>query len=123
MHGESLQLIFPISVVKNEERVVVGVATADNVDKSGDVVSFEASATAFKNWQGNIREMHQPLAVGKAVGHRPVEINEGGNTYRGVEVSAYISKGAEDTWQKVLDGTLGAFSIGGRILERKDDET
>ena len=24
MHGESLQLIFPISVVKNEERVVVG---------------------------------------------------------------------------------------------------
>ena len=123
MHGENLQLIFPISMVKNEERVVVGVATADNVDKSGDVVSFEASATAFKNWQGNIREMHQPLAVGKAVGHRPVEINEGGDSYRGVEVSAYISKGAEDTWQKVLDGTLGAFSIGGRILERKDDET
>lgn len=123
MHGETLQLIFPISVVKNEERVVVGVATADNVDKSGDVVDFQASMTAFKNWQGNIREMHQPLAVGKAVGHRPVEINNGGETYRGVEVSAYISKGAEDTWQKVLDGTLGAFSIGGRILERKDDET
>ena len=33
MHGENLQLIFPISLVKNEERVVVGVATADNVDK------------------------------------------------------------------------------------------
>ncbi len=123
MHGENLQLIFPVSLIKNEERVVVGVATADNVDKSGDVVDFSASMTAFKNWQGNIREMHQPLAVGKAVGHRPVEINEGGSTYRGVEVSAYISKGAEDTWQKVLDGTLGAFSIGGRILERKEDET
>ena len=123
MHGENLQLIFPISLVKNEERVVVGVATADNVDKSGDVVDFSASMTAFKNWQGNIREMHQPLAVGKAVGHRPVEINENGTIYNGVEVSAYISKGAEDTWQKVLDGTLGAFSIGGRILERKDDET
>ena len=123
MHGENLQLIFPISLVKNEERVVVGVATADNVDKSGDVVDFDASMTAFKDWQGNIREMHQPLAVGKAVGHRPVEINENGNIYRGVEVSAYISKGAEDTWQKVLDGTLGAFSIGGRILERKEDET
>ena len=123
MHGENLQLIFPVSLIKNEERVVVGVATADNVDKSGDVVDFSASMTAFKNWQGNIREMHQPLAVGKAVGHRPVEINKGGSTYRGVEVSAYISKGAEDTWQKVLDGTLGAFSIGGRILERKEDET
>jgi hypothetical protein len=123
MHGDKLQLIFPISLVKSEERVVVGVATADNIDKSGDVVSFEASATAFKNWQGNIREMHQPLAVGKAVGHRPVEINQNGSIYRGVEVSAYISKGAEDTWQKILDGTLGAFSIGGRILERKNDET
>lgn len=123
MHGDKLQLMFPISLVKSEERVVVGVATADNIDKSGDVVSFEASATAFKNWQGNIREMHQPLAVGKAVGHRPVEINQNGSIYRGVEVSAYISKGAEDTWQKILDGTLGAFSIGGRILERKNDET
>ena len=123
MHGENLQLIFPISLVKNEERVVVGVATADNVDKSGDVVDFQASMTAFNDWQGNIREMHQPLAVGKAVGHRPVEVNHGGTIYRGIEVSAYISKGAEDTWQKVLDGTLGAFSIGGRILERKEDET
>ena len=55
MHGENLQLIFPISLVKNEERVIVAVATADNVDKSGDVVDFEASMTAFKNWQGNIR--------------------------------------------------------------------
>ena len=92
MHGENLQLIFPISLVKNEERVVVGVATADNVDKSGDVVDFQASMTAFKDWQGNIREMHQPLAVGKAVGHRPVEVNHGGTLYRGIEVFAYISK-------------------------------
>jgi chemotaxis protein histidine kinase CheA len=37
--------------------------------------------------------------------------------YNGVYVSAYISKGAEDTWQKVLDGTLAGFSIAGEITE------
>jgi len=30
-------------------------------------------------------------------------------------VSTYISKGAQATWEKVLDGTLSGFSIGGRI--------
>ena len=37
--------------------------------------------------------------------------------YAGVYVSAYISKGAEDTWEKVLDGTLTGFSIAGDIDE------
>jgi hypothetical protein len=123
MHDENLQLMFPVSLIKKEERIVVGVATSDNVDKSGDVVGFDASIEAFKNWQGNIREMHQPLAVGKAVGHRSVDINHDGQNFKGIEVSAYISKGAEDTWEKVLDGTLSAFSIGGRVLERVEDET
>jgi hypothetical protein len=35
--------------------------------------------------------------------------------YNGVFVSAYVSKGAQDTWEKVLDGTLTGFSIGGRM--------
>jgi|APSaa5957512535_1039671.scaffolds.fasta_scaffold00879_20 hypothetical protein len=122
MHDYDLQLSFPISFIKKEERVVVGIATSDNIDKSGDVVDFQASVSAFGNWQGNIREMHQPLAVGKAVGYRSVDINHEGQNFKGIEVSAYISKGAEDTWQKVLDGTLSAFSIGGRIMERVEDE-
>ena len=32
-------------------------------------------------------------------------------------VDAYISKGAQDTWEKILDGTLAGFSIGGKIIE------
>jgi hypothetical protein len=40
--------------------------------------------------------------------------------YNGVFVSAYVSKGAQDTWEKVLDGTLAGFSIGGRMNKWDD---
>ena len=112
---------FPIDMIKREQRIVVGIATADNVDKSGDIVDFEASREAFANWGGNIREMHSPIAVGKAVSYEPVIIQgEDGTVYNGFKVEAYISKGAEDTWQKVLDGTLRSFSIGGKVVSREE---
>jgi hypothetical protein len=110
---------FPIDMIKREQRIVVGIATADNIDKAGDIVDFEASKEAFANWGGNIREMHAPIAVGKAVSYEPVVITAAdGTTYNAVKVEAYISKGAEDTWQKVLDGTLRSFSIGGKVIEK-----
>ena len=110
---------FPIDMVKREQRIVVGIATADNIDKAGDIVDFEASKEAFANWGGNIREMHSPIAVGKAVSYEPVVITGAdGTSYNAVKVEAYISKGAEDTWQKVLDGTLRSFSIGGKVIEK-----
>lgn len=112
---------FPIDMIKKEQRIVVGIATADNIDKSGDIVDFEASKEAFANWGGNIREMHAPIAVGKAVKYEPVVITgTDGTTYNAVKVEAYISKGAEDTWQKVLDGTLRSFSIGGKVIEKSE---
>jgi uncharacterized protein YoxC len=40
--------------------------------------------------------------------------------YKGVFVSAYISKGAQDAWEKVLDGTYTGFSIGGRMNKWDD---
>lgn len=118
---ENFNLSFPIDMIKKEERIVSGIATADNIDKSGDVVEFNASLEAFKNWGGNIREMHHPIAVGKAISYEPVEIeSETGEKYKAIKVSAYISKGAQDTWEKVLDGTLRAFSIGGKIMEKAE---
>lgn len=114
-------LSFPIDLVKKEQRIVSGIATADNIDKSGDIVDFEASKEAFKNWSGNIREMHAPIAVGKAINYEPIQLEgEDGKTYNAFRVDAYISKGAQNTWEKVLDGTLRAFSIGGKILEKAE---
>jgi hypothetical protein len=41
--------------------------------------------------------------------------------YSGVYVDAYISKGAQDTWEKILDGTLQGFSIGGKIIDSENE--
>jgi DNA-binding ferritin-like protein len=84
-------------------------------------VDFEASKEAFANWGGNIREMHAPIAVGKAINYEPVVLKDkDGVSYNAFKVEAYISKGAEDTWQKVLDGTLRSFSIGGKVIEKSE---
>jgi hypothetical protein len=117
----NFNLSFPIDMIKKEERIVSGIATADNIDKSGDIVEFDASLEAFKSWGGNIREMHAPIAVGKAISYEPVKVqSEDGTEYNAIKVSAYISKGAESTWEKILDGTLKAFSIGGKVVEKAE---
>jgi FtsZ-binding cell division protein ZapB len=77
---------------------------------------------AFEKFRGNIREMHQPKAVGKMVSFKEDKYfdPETKKFYTGVYVSAYVSKGAQDTWEKVLDGTLSGFSIGGRMNKWDD---
>ena len=120
--GENLRLSLPFSKVDKERRTVSGFASLDNIDKQDDIVTAEASLDAFARFRGNIREMHQPLAVGKMVNFKAEKYfdPESKKMYNGVFVSAYISKGAQDTWEKVLDGTLSGFSIGGRMNKWDD---
>ena len=115
--GENVRLSMPFSKVDIERRIVSGFATLDNVDKQADIVTAEASVSAFSKFRGNIREMHGPLAVGKMVSFKEDKYfdPETKKMYNGVFVSAYVSKGAQDTWEKVLDGTLSGFSIGGKM--------
>jgi hypothetical protein len=112
----------PLSKVDQERRIVSGFATLDNLDKQYDIVTPEASMKAFSKFRGNIREMHEPLAVGKMVAFREDKYfdPETNKMYSGIYVSAYVSKGAQATWEKVLDGTLSGFSIGGRMNEWDD---
>jgi outer membrane murein-binding lipoprotein Lpp len=120
--GEQLRLSMPFSKVDKERRTVSGFATLDNVDKQDDIVTTEASLKAFKKFRGNIREMHQPSAVGKMVSFKEDRYydTDSEKMYNGVVVSAYISKGAQDAWEKVLDGTYTGFSIGGRMNQWDD---
>ena len=120
--GEALRLSMPFSKVDKERRTVSGFATLDNLDKQDDIVTTEASLKAFKKFRGNIREMHQPSAVGKMVSFKEDKYYdaESEKMYSGVVVSAYISKGAQDAWEKVLDGTYTGFSIGGRMNKWDD---
>jgi phage shock protein A len=114
-----VNLSFPITKVDKEKRTVSGFATLDNIDRHGDVVTAEASEKAFQRFRGNLREMHQPIAIGKVLSFHPEEFfdKESGKTYKGIYVQSYVSKGAQDTWEKVLDGTLTGFSIGGNIVQ------
>jgi hypothetical protein len=120
--GDNVRLSMPFSKVDEERRIVSGFATLDNLDKQNDIVTPEASMKAFEKFRGNIREMHQPKAVGKMVSFKEDKYfdPESKKFYAGVYVSTYISKGAQDTWEKVLDGTLSGFSIGGRMNKWDD---
>ena len=117
----SMALHFPITKVNKEKRTVSGFATLDNLDRHGDIVTAEASKKAFDNFRGNIREMHGSSAVGKMVNFKEDSFfdPETQKKYTGIYVTAYISKGAQDAWEKCLDGTYSGFSIGGNIVDAK----
>lgn len=123
MDDTEIRLSLPVTKVDVERRTVYGFATLDNLDKQNDIVPLDASIKAFEKFRGNIREQHDPKkAVGKMISFKPENIydKDTGKVYSGVFVSAYISRGAQDTWEKVLDGTLSGFSIGGSLKETRN---
>jgi hypothetical protein len=130
-NGDNVRLSMPLTKIDKDRRIVSGFASLDNIDKQDDIVTSEASMDAFARFRGNIREMHQPSAVGKMVSFKEDKYfdPESKKFYKGVFVSAYISKGANDAWEKVLDGTYTGFSIGGRMnkwddaYDEKSDKT
>jgi len=123
-HSEdnSIKLSMPIAKVDKEKRMVSGFATLDNIDKQSDIVPTDVSIKAFERFRGNLREMHMPVAVGRVMSFKSDKFynRQEDKFYNGVYVDAYISKGAQDTWEKVLDGTLSGFSIGGSIKDSED---
>ena len=120
--GDSVRLSMPLTKIDKTRRIVSGFASLDNIDKQDDIVTSEASMDAFAKFRGNIRELHQPSAVGKMVSFKEDKYfdTDTKKFYKGVFVSAYISKGANDAWEKVLDGTYTGFSIGGRMNKWDD---
>ena len=104
-------ITFPITKIDKEKRLIRGVATAEILDSQGEVLSYEGSKKAFEEWRGNVREMHQPKAVGKSV---EIEFDD---TARSIAVISHISLGAQDTWEKILDSTLEDYSVGGKRVK------
>jgi hypothetical protein len=96
----------PIVRVDAPQREIELCATSEAVDSFGTIFDYAASKDAFTRWLGNVREMHERRAVGRRVGVR-CDDNE-----RKIFVRVRVSRGAQDTWEKVLDGTLRGASIG-----------
>lgn len=117
--GNRITFSMPFAKVDQENRIVSGWATLDNVDTQKDRVKADASTRAFERFRGNIREMHQPIAAGRLIDFQNDSFfhAESNTSYDGIFVRVYVSKGADSTWQKVLDGTLQGFSIGGEIID------
>lgn len=120
--GDTVRVGMEISKVDKRRRMVSGWATVDNVDQEGDQVTSEASIDAFSRSRLNLREMHKKdSAVGRIVSFKEDTFRApDGQVHKGIFVKVYVSKGAEDTWQKVLDKTLNGFSIGGEVVETKE---
>ncbi|MFA5999207.1 MAG: HK97 family phage prohead protease [Candidatus Babeliales bacterium] len=110
-----LHITIPITKVDEEQRMVYGYATVEELDSHGEIITYEASKKAFSNWIGNIREMHQDIAVGKAI---DIEFDDDA---KGVWIGAKISESTdgENAWTKVKEGVLAGFSIGGRVNDCK----
>ena len=115
-NGSSIKMNFPIMKSEKMEDgrlMIEGVATNEAIDHTNEIVDYESAKTAFADWKGNIREQHDPKkAVGKAI-----EVIAD-DASKQIIVKAFISKGAQDTQAKILDGTLSDFSIGGRVEKR-----
>lgn len=114
-----VRLSMPLQKIDKQARTVSGFASLDNIDTHGDIVTHEANKKAFGKFRGNLRLMHQPIPAGRLLSFREDEHYdpETKKFYNGIYVTAYVSKGAQNIWEMVLDGTLTGFSIGGSIKE------
>ncbi len=98
----------PITRIDANTWEVEGVLSNEQVDTFGTVFDYDSMKRAVnERWHGNVREQHDPK---KAIGKSVFAFCD--DDQRQVVVRARISKGAPDTWQKVLDGVLCGYSIG-----------
>ena len=90
---------------------VEGYVTTDTLDSQGEKISKAAVEKAYPDWKGNIREMHQPSAVGKAVS---MDMDD-----KGLWVRAKVVDPSAVT--KVKEGVYTAYSLGGKRISKEGD--
>jgi hypothetical protein len=124
---KSMNLFAQIAKIDELKHEVWGVATAEVVDKEGEIFDYDSSKPYFKGWSdeiskatdgkslGNVREMHEPSAVGKLVA---IAFDD---DLKQIRVGARIVDGV--AWQKCMLGVYTGFSIGGAYVKAwKDGE-
>lgn len=91
-----------------DQRLVYGYASTEALDQQGEVVKLDAIKDALDDYMkfANLREMHQPSAVGTT---EFAKVDD-----KGVWICGKV---VDDTaWTKVKEGVYKGFSIGGRAL-------
>jgi hypothetical protein len=122
---KSLKLFAQLAKIDEARREVWGVATAEVVDKEGEIFDYATSKPYFEAWSaeiakatdgkslGNVREMHANSAVGKLVS---IEFDD---ELKQVNIGARIVDDA--AWQKCAQGVYTGFSIGGTYMKTWED--
>jgi hypothetical protein len=123
---KQFHIFIPITKVDEEKRLVYGLATAEKVDKSGEIFDYESSKPFYQKWSGeihkasggksygNVREMHTNIAAGKL---EQIVFND---EEKQVEVCAKVVD--DSSWNKVLEGVLTGFSHGGSYIKTWKDK-
>lgn len=104
--------------VDTSQRMVFGWASTPTKDLQDERISLDAvkaALPAYMEW-ANIREMHQPSAVGVC---KQADILEGGEDKEGLYIGAKIVD--DPAWKKVVEGVYKGFSIGGQKLHKVGD--
>lgn len=107
-----MRLFAEIKKRDDEQRMVWGYASTEAIDSQGEVVKLDAIKGAWDDYMkhANIREMHQPSAVGKC---KEYEFDSKG-VMIGVKVVDDVA------WKKVQEEVYTGFSIGGKALNKVD---
>ena len=108
---------FYVPILKSgdgDKRLIVGYASTEAQDSQGEIVTRAALEGALPDYMrfANIREMHQPSAVGVATD----AVVDG----KGLMINATIVD--DEAWKKVKAGVYKGLSIGGRVLARADND-
>lgn len=124
---KTVNLFAQIAKIDELLHEVWGVATAEVIDKEGEIFDYDSSKPYFKSWSdeiskatdgkslGNVREMHEPSAVGKLVA---IAFDD---DLKQIRVGARIVDSV--AWQKCMLGVYTGFSIGGAYVKAwKDGE-
>lgn len=120
-----MKIFAQLAKIDETRREVWGIATAEVVDKEGEIFDYETSKPYFKSWSdeiakatdgkslGNVREMHAPSAVGKLVA---LDFDD---ELKQIRVGARIVD--ELAWEKCTLGVYTGFSIGGSYVKAWKD--
>lgn len=110
--------------VDEEKRLIYARAASEEPDHSNEMMDYTSSKPLFQKWSsevhrdsggksfGNVREMHQPQAVGKLT---EIEFDDANQS-----VDVVLKVVDNDAWDKVLEGVYTGLSIGGKYIRKWD---
>lgn len=113
-----------LSPLYENVRIFEGIATAQIVDKQGEMAIVEAFIKSIPKWMesgGFIIDWHSNRVVGKALGYEPVTLKE---EFTSVEVPAVKIKAEifnrgyaldDEVWNNIKNGTYKGLSFGGAV--------